>query len=117
MSACSAAKSGHEVHPSRVQACASLRGISWNPPSRVQTWKTPLMFILVMSARAMPYFASKSSGKMASSKVLEQSRPMVRDRRRAIFPALRACITGGPEAWQPMPTRAMRSAPPSMACG
>ena len=117
MSACSAAKSGHEVQPSRVQAWASLRGISWKPPSRVQTWNTPLMFILVMSARAIPYFASKSSGKMASSKVLEHSSPMVSDRRRAILPALRACMTGGPEAWQPMPTRAIRSAPPSMAWG
>ena len=117
MSACSAAKSGHEVHPSRVQAWASLRGISWNPPSRVQTWKTPLMFILAMSARAIPYLASNSSGKMASSNVFEHSSPMVSDRRRAILPALRACMIGGAEAWQPMPTRAIRSAPPSMASG
>ena len=36
---------------------------------------------------------------------------------RAILPALRACITGAAEAWHPMPTRAMRSAPPSMAWG
>ena len=73
------------------------------------------MFILTMSARASPYFASKSSLKMASSNVLEQSSPTVRTKRRATLPALRACITGGAEAWQPMPTRAMRSAPPSIA--
>ena len=117
MSACSAAKSGHAVHPSRVQAWASLRGISWNAPSRVQTWKTPLMFIFSMSARAMPYRASNSSGKMASSNVFEHSSPMVSDRRRAILPALRALIIGAAEAWQPIPTRAMRSAPDSMASG
>ena len=29
MSACSAAKSGQLVQPSRVQACASFSGISW----------------------------------------------------------------------------------------
>ena len=86
-------------------------------PSFIHTWKTPLMFILTMSARASPYFASKSSGKMASSKVFEHSRPMERVKRRAIFPALRAGMTGGARAWQPMPTRAMRSAPPAMASG
>ncbi len=75
------------------------------------------MFILVMLCRMMPYFASKSSGKMASSKVLEHMRPMLSDNRRAIFPALRAAITGGADAWQPMPIRAIRSAPPSMALG
>ena len=40
---------------------------------------------------------------------------MDRAKRRATLPALRAAITGGAEAWQPMPTRAIRSAPPSMA--
>ena len=98
MSACSAAKSGQLVHPSRVQACASFSGISWYAPSRIQTWKTPLMFILTMSARARPYLASKSSGKMASSKVLEHKSPMESVKRRAILPALRAAMTGGAEA-------------------
>ena len=55
---------------------ASLRGISWYPPSRVQTWKTPLMFIFLMSPGPRPYLASNSSGKMASSKVFEHSSPM-----------------------------------------
>ena len=32
---------------------------------------------------------------------------MERLKRRAILPALRACMTGGAEAWQPMPTSAM----------
>ena len=40
---------------------------------------------------------------------------MERVNRRATLPALRAAMTGGAEAWQPMPTRAMRSAPPSIA--
>ena len=75
------------------------------------------MFILAMSARAIPYLASNSSGKMASSKVFEHISPMVSESRRAILPALRAFMTGGAEAWQPMPTRAMRSAPASMAWG
>ena len=33
----------------------------------------------------------------------------------ADLPALRAVITGGAEAWHPMPTRAIRSAPPAIA--
>ena len=39
-----------------------------------QIWNTPLMFIFFMSVLARPYLASKSSGKMASSNVLEHSR-------------------------------------------
>ncbi len=54
---------------------------------------------------------------MASSKVFEHSRPIERENRRAIFPALRAAITGGAEAWHPMPTSAMRSAPWAIASG
>ena len=50
MSACSAAKSGHDLQPSRVQAWPSLSGTSWYPPSRVQIWNTPLMLIFVISA-------------------------------------------------------------------
>ena len=73
------------------------------------------MFIFTMSARARPYLASNSSGKMASSKVFEHSRPMLNTKRRPTLPTLRAHITGGDELWQLMPTRAMRSAPPSMA--
>ena len=75
------------------------------------------MFILMISWRAMPYFASKSSSKMASSKVFEQSRPIESESRRAILPALRACMAPGADAWQPIPTRAMRSAPVAMASG
>src|SRR5580692_6999361 len=87
MSACSAAKSGHCLHPSRVQACPSFSDTSWYPPSWVQIWKTPLMLIFLMAARVRPYLASKRSSKMASSKVFEQRRPMESDSRRATFPA------------------------------
>ena len=31
------------------------------------------------------------------------------------LPALRACMTGGADAWQPMPTNAILSAPPAIA--
>ena len=54
MSACSAAKSGHDRQPYRVQPCASFKGISWYSPLRVQIWKTPLMFIFAMSSRRRP---------------------------------------------------------------
>src|SRR5260370_42365434 len=73
------------------------------------------MFIFLMSARCSPYLASSSSSKIASSKVLEHSNPMLSDRRRATFPALRCFMTGGTELWHDMPTSAMRSAPDSMA--
>ena len=73
------------------------------------------MFIFLISAFTSPYFASNSSSKIASSNVFEQSKPMFSDRRRATLPALRCFITGGTELWQLMPTRAMRSAPDSIA--
>ena len=73
------------------------------------------MFIFLMSARFRPYFASKSSSKIASSNVFEHSSPMFSDSRRATLPALRCFITGGTELWQLMPTSAMRSAPLSTA--
>ena len=73
------------------------------------------MFIFLMSFLCSPYFASKSSSKIASSNVFEQRRPMLSDMRRATLPALRCFMTGGIELWQLMPTRAIRSAPPSTA--
>ena len=115
MSACSAAKSGHWVQPSRVQAWHSLSGTSWYSPSWVQIWKTPLMLTFLMVARAMPYLASNSSSKMRSSKVLEQSSPMVTWIGLPTLPILRLHITGAAEVWQPMPTRASFSSPRSLA--
>ena len=50
------------------------------------------MFIFTMSARCNPYFASKSSGKMASSNVFEHRSPMESASRRATLPVLRADI-------------------------
>ena len=73
------------------------------------------MFIFSMSCFFRPYLASKSSSKMASSNVLEHSRPMLRANLRATLPALRALMTGGTDDWQLIPTRAIFSAPPSMA--
>ena len=73
------------------------------------------MFIFFISDFFRPYLASKSSSKIASSNVLEHSSPMLSDSRRATLPALRCFITGGTELWQLIPTRAMRSAPPSTA--
>ena len=73
------------------------------------------MFIFFISDFFRPYLASNSSSKMASSKVLEHSRPMLSASRRATLPALRCFITGGTDDWQLMPTSAMRSAPLSMA--
>src|SRR5215218_9786704 len=73
------------------------------------------MFIFTMSCFFRPYLASKSSSKMASSNVLEHSSPMLRAKRRAGLPALRADITGGDDVWHPMPTRASFSDPPAMA--
>ena len=54
---------------------------------------------------------------MASSKVFEHNKPIDSARRRATFPVLRAFMTAGIEAWQLIPTRAMRSAPAATACG
>ncbi len=73
------------------------------------------MFIFTMSCRRRPYLASSSSSKMASSNVLEHSRPMLRTKRRAGFPALRTVITGGTDDWQLIPTSASFSAPPATA--
>ena len=52
---------------------------------------------------------------MASSNVFEQRSPIESESRRATFPALRADITAGADAWQLIPTRAIFSAPPSTA--
>ena len=73
------------------------------------------MFIFLMSARLRPYFASSSSSKIASSKVFEHSRPMLRLMRRATLPTLRCFMIAGALDWQLIPTSAMRSAPPSTA--
>ena len=73
------------------------------------------MFIFFISDFFRPYFASKSSSKMASSNVLEHRSPMFSDSRRATLPALRCFITGGTDDWQLMPTNAIRSAPLSIA--
>ena len=73
------------------------------------------MFILTMSCFFKPYLASKSSSKMASSKVLEQSKPMLNRKGLDTLPALRSHMTGGEEVWQPMPTSARRSWPCSLA--
>ena len=113
MSACSAEKSGHSLQPSRVHAWHSLRSTSWYEPSRIQIWKTPLMFIFTMSSLWRPYLARNSSSKMASSNVFEQSRPMLNTNGLPTLPALRCHITGGTELWQLMPTRAKRSSPRS----
>src|ERR1051326_7695354 len=69
------------------------------------------MFILRMSCFLSPYFASKSSSKIASSNVFEHSRPMFNVIRRATLPALRCFIAGGDDDWHDMPTTAMRSSP------
>src|ERR1700738_4301339 len=58
------------------------------------------MFIFTMSALCSPYLASNSSSKMASSKVFEHSKPMLRAMRRAGLPALRAFMAGGHGRWQ-----------------
>jgi hypothetical protein len=73
------------------------------------------MFIFTMSCFFRPYFASKSSSKMASSNVLEQSSPMFRANLRATLPALRTDITGGTDDWQLMPTSASLLSPRSFA--
>ncbi len=117
MSACSAAKSGQWTQPSRVHAWHSLRLISWNVPSRIQIWKTPLMFIFTMSCLARPYLVRNSSSKMESSKLFEQSSPMLKTMGLAILPILRLHITGGTDDWQLMPTNASLEKPRSRACG
>src|SRR3954454_5811673 len=109
MSACSAAKSGQLLHPSRVHAWHSLRLTSWYEPSFIQIWNTPLMFIFTMSCFFRPYLASKSSSKMASSNVFEHNRPMLNRNGLDTLPALRSHIVGGDDVWHPMPTRASRS--------
>ena len=73
------------------------------------------MFIFSISSFFRPYLASKSSGKMASSKVLEQSRPMLKMIGLLILPTLRCHMTGGTEDWQLMPTRASLEKPRSRA--
>src|SRR3954454_19353377 len=115
MSACSAAKSGQLLHPSRVHAWHSLRLTSWYEPSFIQIWNTPLMFIFTMSCFFKPYLASKSSSKMASSNVFEHSRPMLNTMGFEILPTLRCHITGGTDDWHDMPTRASFSNPRSSA--
>ena len=115
MSACSAAKSGQCLQPSRVQPWHSLRSISWYEPSFIQIWKTPLMFIFTISDFFRPYLASNSSEKIASSNVLEHSSPMLNRNGLDTLPALRSHIVGGDDVWQPMPTRARRDRPSSLA--
>src|SRR4051812_1401863 len=73
------------------------------------------MFIFTMSCFLRPYLASNSSSKMASSNVLEHSRPMLRAKRFDGLPALRSSITGGTDDWQLMPTSAIFDAPESNA--
>ena len=73
------------------------------------------MFIFVMFCFLIPYLVSKSSSKIASSKVLEQSRPMLNLMGLLILPILRCHMTGGTDDWQLMPTRARSLRPRSMA--
>ena len=89
--------------------------ISWYEPSFIQIWNTPLMFIFAMSAFFRPYLASNSSSKMASSNVLEHSRPMLNRIGLLILPTLRDHITGGTDDWQLIPTRASFENPRSNA--
>ena len=117
MSECSAAKSGQFLQPVRVQPWHSFKSISWNEPSFIQIWKAPLMFIFTMSSFFRPYLASKSSGKIASSKVFEHRSPMLKRNGFETFPALRSHITGGDDVWHPMPTSARRDKPFSFASG
>ncbi len=117
MSACSAAKSGHILQPSLVHAWHSLRGTSWYESSFIQICSRPLMFIFLMSARARPYLASRSSSKIASSNVFEHSRPMLRLRRRATLPTLRWRMMAGDEDWQLTPTRTMSFEIPETSSG
>ena len=53
------------------------------------------MFIFTISDLARPYLASNSSGKMASSNVLEHSRPMLNRNGLDTLPALRSHMIGG----------------------
>ena len=53
------------------------------------------MFIFTMSALASPYLASNSSGKMASSNVLEHNSPMLNRNGLDTLPALRSHMIGG----------------------
>src|SRR5262245_48908617 len=115
MSACSAAKSGQWVQPSRVQAWHSLSGISWYRPSRVQIWNTPLMFILTISSMGSPYLVRNSSSKIESSNVLEHSSPMLNRIGLPTLPALRLHMIGGTDDWHDIPTRARRVWPRSRA--
>ena len=55
------------------------------------------MFIFTISSLRRPYLASKSSGKMASSKVFEHSSPMLKRNGLPALPTLRFHITGGTE--------------------
>ncbi len=61
------------------------------------------MFIFTMSGFFRPYLASNSSAKMASSNVLEHSRPMLNRNGLDTLPALRSHIVGGDDVWHPMP--------------
>jgi hypothetical protein len=111
MSACSAAKSGQVLQPSRVQAWHSLSGISWYAPSRIQIWKTPLMFILTMSARTKAVLGLEQ---LLEDGVVEGLGAQQADRQRQ--PASHLAGLAGPhdpgiDAWQLMPTRARRSRP------
>ncbi len=73
------------------------------------------MFILVISDLDSPYFVQKSSSKIESSKVFEQSRPMLNTMGLPTLPTLRLHITGGTDDWQLMPTRASLEKPRSSA--
>jgi len=73
------------------------------------------MFILTISDLASPYLASNSSGKIASSKVFEHSRPMLNRNGLDTLPALRSHMIGGDDVWQPIPTSARRDSPAALA--
>ena len=96
MSACSAAKSGHILQPSRVNAALLERDLVVVAVVHPDL-QAPLMFIFLISAFFRPYFASSNSSKMASSNVFEHSSPMLSAIRRATLPALRCFMTGGTE--------------------
>ena len=109
---------GGEVRARSCTPRGSRRGpLSARPrgssPSWVQIWKTPLMLIFLMAPALSPYLASKSSSKMASSKVFEHSRPIESESRRPPFPPCGPTSRRGPRPGSSSrPGRSARRPPP-----
>ena len=116
MSACSAAKSGQDMHPGRVHCRASFSGMFTTSPSVVYTMTLPLTLIRAIRSHPIPS-SSWILCCMSPSYVndFEHSRPNVQAIRLRHLLTRRASIVPVTLAWQDIPTSATCDRPISAA--